>query len=79
MLKFYRWLIRYAQEKVKNHVYVNIKCPHCRTWSSSVKGNSIDRDWGYKWQCGQCLRDSHWNTTIAPIPILCDEKGYPNE
>ncbi|CAB4139794.1 hypothetical protein UFOVP353_38 [uncultured Caudovirales phage] len=77
MLKFYRWLRRFAERQAKNHVNCDIRCPNCYTWASSIQGDFVDLSFGYDWRCGQCGKDSLWNTLIAPVPIRCDEKGLP--
>ena len=71
MLKFYRWLFRWAEKQCKDHVNVDLKCPNCQMWSSAADGEKCtDTNEGYIWRCFQCGTKTHWRTDLFPFPVL---------
>ena len=86
MFKFWKWLYFLSEKKIKQlHLekyHNDKKCPNCNVWFSisALRHNHtfIDNDSDIiSTKCGQCNHTSHWNATIAPVLVLCDETGTP--
>jgi hypothetical protein len=59
----------------------DIKCVNCNEWYS-ISGvlynhTLVDTTFGVKTVCGQCEHASYWNLDVAPVAILCDNRGNP--
>jgi len=71
MLKFYRWLFRWAEKQCKKYVNCDLKCPKCKLWFSAADGeNWGDTKEGYHWHCNQCGELTHWRTDIFPVAVM---------
>ena len=74
MLKLYRWIFRYAENKCqKYHKFADLKCPQCNFWFSAVDGEVKNTDNGYVVICAQCRAETFWITNIFPFPIREDD------
>lgn len=85
MKKFWLWLRKLSNKKVKQHYmnryYHDRKCPNCNIWTSEVNGckSLIDTECGvYQFmECSQCGWISRWNM-MCMLPML-DEPAAEEE
>lgn len=58
------WAKRKHRDAYLNRYLVNLKCPHCNTWSSDCESepehSSCNHPIATEYKCGQCGKVSHW-------------------
>ena len=59
-----KWAQKHEREEYLKRTYLNLKCPHCNTWSSDSEKESTHKSCGHEiatqYDCGQCGKDSYW-------------------
>ena len=73
MIKFWRWLYKYAEKQIREYCppHTDYKCPRCNTWSKVVEPKHVEMtDLGYDITCGQCGKTTMWHALgPAPFPL----------
>ena len=89
LVKLNRWFWKYMykrsrrsyQDAYEDRWGNDIKCVNCNEWYSLsgalYKHKMENMQFGFKTTCGQCGHVSYWNGEIAPVLVVCDDKGLP--
>lgn len=58
------WAAEKHREQYLHLNCVNLKCPHCNTWSSDCENEPSHSSCGHpiavRYNCGQCNKSSYW-------------------
>lgn len=73
-----KWAQEHEREAYFNRTRINLKCPHCNTWSSDAETESVhkscDHEIATQYDCGQCNNPSYW-VCEAGFWFTADEFG----
>lgn len=72
--RFWLWLIRLSERRLRETVYHDRKCEQCGTWASVVPISEVrDNDPGIEYEttvCGRCGAETVWDMVRSMLPIF---------